>query len=461
MVSASYRCKVGRVDTATLLGKIAGGGASNQAHIVAAGTIPALSQLLDSSDASVRAAAAAALELLRRHHPTPAQQPLRGCFDAGDAISRLIAQLGDRSDAKQSAAARALGSLASGPANWHHIAAKGAIPLLVSPLPSGTAEVLLRGRTPVVLYLPCHASSTVFLSYQRLIFQVLSCNVQPHYRCRRPQLGPWDAWQQTCTSSKPSWLPGLIQLLQEYPGGVVQLAAATALWRLCFDNRRNQQAATGAIPALVRLLSSGATAAVQEAAAGALEALVCDNSDNQQATAAAGAIPALVRLLGSGVLAAVQEAAAGALEALLLLDSSSPDLRQAAAAALEVLPDHATPSPRQPPRPGPVPAAPTAPACPAAPEAGDSSSPQAKDCPICYESFSLGDMRCLVPCGHGPLCGGCTNKIMRRNKECPICRNKVTVYVPATSACTPASRQSVLPHSFEDFAILCRRCSLQ
>ncbi|KAI3432701.1 hypothetical protein D9Q98_004244 [Chlorella vulgaris] len=65
------------------------------------------------------------------------------------------------------------------------------------------------------------------------------------------------------------------------------------------------------------------------------------------------------------------------------------------------------------------------------PDGGASSSLRVKECPICFGEFSLGDMSCLVPCGPGPLCGGCTDKVAQPNKHCPICKTKITAHVPA------------------------------
>jgi hypothetical protein len=59
------------------------------------------------------------------------------------------------------------------------------------------------------------------------------------------------------------------------------------------------------------------------------------------------------------------------------------------------------------------------------PVAAARSSARVKDCPICFEEFSVIDMSCLVPCGHGPLCGGCTDAIAQRSNDCPICKTKV------------------------------------
>ncbi|KAI3432711.1 hypothetical protein D9Q98_004254 [Chlorella vulgaris] len=66
------------------------------------------------------------------------------------------------------------------------------------------------------------------------------------------------------------------------------------------------------------------------------------------------------------------------------------------------------------------------------PDGGASSSARVRGCPICYEEFSVGDMICLVPCGHGPICGGCTDKIAQRSNDCPICKTKTAGHVPAT-----------------------------
>jgi hypothetical protein len=302
----------------------------NHQHIVEAGGVPALVQMLRASSPAARGDASRTVFFLTNH------EQYKDIFVNAEAVPLLARLLIVEDNATKSTASGAIKNLLTSSGHTTALSALSTAASLVQLLREGSPA--LQEALTVELW-PCCGDETArrVLAAARMsepLVHVLKAGTD---RAKEAAAGmlrylATDAANRIAIAADGA-IPELVRLLWEGAADAKQ-QAARALWNLAAngDNRKTI-ADAGAIPLLVLMLErcSGNT---QLAAAGALGNLAVDRS-NDKAIAAAGAIPLLVQLLEKGSDAAKQ-VVAGTLTNLSANDDNEEAIVQAGAIPLLV-----------------------------------------------------------------------------------------------------------------------------
>ena len=272
----------------------------NQDAIRAAGAVPLLVPLLSNGgNEDLQLAAARALHDLAYGNPANPQ-----AIAEGGGIQPLVDLLSSDNEDVQQAAANALSSLMTHPANREEIDAAGAREPLVSIMNHSSCwDVLFSAFQTLTSLDPAIAAVRAIPALVSLLGRLSEDDDQVADDQRAvanelARLAAEDRIYQQDIAGKHA-IPLLVPLLVAGRGEDVQRAAVEALAKLAAGDDDNQNAIrdAGGIPPLVSLVGSTSPDAEQCPAAEALTELAAGNLSNQNAMA--GAVPQLVSLLGS------------------------------------------------------------------------------------------------------------------------------------------------------------------